>query len=267
LIFYSTSAQINEYLVKLNFIGETKMSTKDTLENMARNTWLAGLGSIDSSKEALGKSIDAAQEKSNSLYSELLTRGEKIQSKINDKKDELQAKSKNFLGMGPEKSHEVKLAQLTTAVDHLTTVVVALIEKRNAAAPKAPGKTASKATTAKAEPKATTAKAQPKATAAKATTAKAEPKATAAKAQPKASTAKAEPKATAAKAQPKATAAKAQPKASTAKAEPKATAAKAQPKATAAKAKPKATAAKAEPKTTVAKAEPKATAVVTNKAK
>jgi hypothetical protein len=244
LIFYSTSAQINEYLVKLNFIGETKMSTKDTLENMARNTWLAGLGSIDSSKEALGKSIDAAQEKSNSLYSELLTRGEKIQSKINDKKDELQAKSKNFLGMGPEKSHEVKLAQLTTAVDHLTTVVVALIEKRNAAAPKAPGKTASKATTAKAEPKATTAKAEPKAT-----------------------TAKAEPKASTAKAEPKATAAKAQPKASTAKAEPKATAAKAQPKATAAKAKPKATAAKAEPKTTVAKAEPKATAVVTNKAK
>jgi hypothetical protein len=262
LIFYSTSAQINEYLVKLNFIGETKMSTKDTLENMARNTWLAGLGSIDSSKEALGKSIDAAQEKSNSLYSELLTRGEKIQSKINDKKDELQAKSKNFLGMGPEKSHEVKLAQLTTAVDHLTTVVVALIEKRNAAAPKAPGKTASKATTAKAEPKATTAKAEPKAT-----TAKAEPKATTAKAEPKATTAKAEPKASTAKAEPKATAAKAQPKASTAKAEPKATAAKAQPKATAAKAKPKATAAKAEPKTTVAKAEPKATAVVTNKAK
>jgi hypothetical protein len=244
LIFYSTNAQINGYLVKLDFIGETKMSTKDTLENMARNTWLAGLGSIDSSKEALGKSIDAAQEKSNSLYSELLTRGEKIQSKINDKKDELQAKSKNFLGMGSEKSHEVKLAQLNTTIDHLTTVVVALIEKRNAAAPKAPAKAAPKATTAKAEPKATTAKAEPKATAAKA-----EPKATTAKAEPKASTAKAEPKA------------------STAKAEPKATAAKAEPKVTAAKAEPKATVAKAEPKATVAKAEPKATAVVTNKAK
>jgi hypothetical protein len=262
LIFYSTSAQINGYLVQLNFIGETKMSTKDTLENMARNTWLAGLGSIDSSKEALGKSIDAAQEKSNSLYSELLTRGEKIQSKINDKKDELQAKSKNFLGMGSEKSHEVKLAQLNTTIDHLTTVVVALIEKRNAAAPKAPAKAAPKATTAKAEPKATTAKAEPKATAAKA-----EPKATTAKAEPKASTAKAEPKASTAKAEPKATAAKAEPKASTAKAEPKATAAKAEPKVTAAKAEPKATVAKAEPKATVEKAEPKATAVVTNKAK
>ena len=44
------------------------MSTKDNLEHIARNTWLAGLGSIDSSKDALVKSIDAAQEKSNNLY-------------------------------------------------------------------------------------------------------------------------------------------------------------------------------------------------------
>ncbi|MFT6806223.1 MAG: hypothetical protein ACJAWT_001629 [Glaciecola sp.] len=235
MIFYSTSAQINGYLVQLNFIGETKMSTKDTLENMARNTWLAGLGSIDSSKEALGKSIDAAQEKSNSLYSELLTRGEKIQSKINDKKDELQAKSKNFLGMGSEKSHEVKLAQLNTTVDRLTTAVVALIEKRNAAAPKAPATAAPKATTEKAAPKATTANAAPKA-----------------------STTKAAPKATTAKAAPKATTAKAAPKATTTKAEPTATAAKAEAKATTAK---------AEAKATTAKAEPNVTAVVTNKAK
>jgi hypothetical protein len=110
------------------------MSTKDTLESMARNTWLAGLGSIDSSKEALGKSIDAAQQKSNNLYNELLSRGEEIQSKINDKKDEIQSKGKNILGLGSEKSQEEKLAQLTIAVDHLTTVVVDLIEKRSATA-------------------------------------------------------------------------------------------------------------------------------------
>ena len=113
------------------------MSTKDTLENMARNTWLAGLGSIDSSKEALAKSIDVAQEKSNNLYNELLTRGEKIQSQIFDKKDEIQAeiqaKGKKFLGLSAEKSDEEKLAQLNTAVDHLTSVVANLIEKRNAA--------------------------------------------------------------------------------------------------------------------------------------
>jgi hypothetical protein len=110
------------------------MSAKDTLESMARNTWLAGLGSIDSSKEALGQSIDAAQQKSNNLYNELLSRGEEIQSKINDKKDEMQSKGKNILRLGSEKSQEEKLAQLTIAVDHLTTVVVNLIEKRSATA-------------------------------------------------------------------------------------------------------------------------------------
>jgi hypothetical protein len=132
------------------------MSTKDTLENMARNTWLAGLGSIDSSKEALGKSIDAAQQKSNDLYNELLSRGEEIQSKINDKKDEIQSKindkkdeiqskiidkkdeiqskGKKIIGLGSEKSQEDKLVQLNIAVDHLTTVVANLIEKRSAIA-------------------------------------------------------------------------------------------------------------------------------------
>ncbi|MBA6391773.1 hypothetical protein H4J38_13445 [Colwellia sp. BRX10-3] len=114
------------------------MSTKDTLESMARNTWLAGLGSIDSSKEALGKSIDAAQQKSNNLYNELLSRGEEIQSKINDKKDEIQSKGKKILGLGSEKSQEEKLAQLNIAVDHLTNVVVNLIEKRSAAALETP---------------------------------------------------------------------------------------------------------------------------------
>ncbi|MFT5636924.1 MAG: vacuolar-type H+-ATPase subunit H [Cognaticolwellia sp.] len=128
------------------------MSTKDTLESMARNTWLAGLGSIDSSKEALGKSIDAAQQKSNNLYNELLSRGEEIQSKINDKKDEIQSKGKKILGLGSEKSQEEKLAQLNIAVDHLTNVVVNLIEKRSVPALATPAtkpvaKTAPKAAT------------------------------------------------------------------------------------------------------------------------
>jgi polyhydroxyalkanoate synthesis regulator phasin len=106
---------------------------------------LAGLGSINSSKEALGKSIDVAQEKSNNLYDELLTRGEEIQNnlynkkdniqgKINNKRDEIQAKGKKLLGIGSQELHEEKLAQLNTTVDHLTSVVVNLIEKRNATA-------------------------------------------------------------------------------------------------------------------------------------
>jgi hypothetical protein len=111
------------------------MSTKDTLENMARNTWLAGLGSIDSSKDALSKSIEAAQEKSNNLYSELLTKGEEIQGKINDKKDDIQAKGKQLFFTTKKVSDEEKLAELNAAVDQLTSVIVKLVEVRNAEAP------------------------------------------------------------------------------------------------------------------------------------
>ena len=134
------------------------MSTKDTLENLARNTWLAGLGSINSSTEALGKSIDLAQEKSNKLYNELVTRGEEIQTKINDKKDEIEAKGKKFLGMDSDQSHDEKLAQLNATVDKLTNVVASLVEKRSAPAVKV----------AKTEPKAATAT-KPAETAVKAT--------------------------------------------------------------------------------------------------
>ena len=148
------------------------MSTKDTLENLARNTWLAGLGSINSSTEALGKSIDLAQEKSNKLYNELVTRGEEIQTKINDKKDEIEAKGKKFLGMDSDQSHDEKLAQLNATVDKLTNVVASLVEKRSSPAVKV-AKTAPKAkaaanATPKAEPKAATAT-KPAETAVKAT--------------------------------------------------------------------------------------------------
>ena len=136
------------------------MSTKDNLENIARNTWLAGLGSIDSSKDALSKSIDAAQEKSNNLYNELQSRGEviqhqindkkdEIQHKINDKKNEIQAKGKKLLGMGSEISDEEKLIQLNASVDQLASVITQLVEARATQA-----KTASKNTsTAKTEGK------------------------------------------------------------------------------------------------------------------
>jgi hypothetical protein len=110
------------------------MSAKHTLENRIRNTWLAGLGSIESSVEALSKSFDAAQEKSNNIYNELLTRGEEIQSNINDTKVDIEARGKNLIGIGSGESHQEKLAKLNATIDHLTTDVVKLIEKQNAAA-------------------------------------------------------------------------------------------------------------------------------------
>ncbi len=138
------------------------MSTKDNLEHIARNTWLAGLGSIDSSKDALAKSIDAAQEKSNNLYDELQSRGEVIQNKINDKKDEIQnkindkkeaiqAKSKKLLGMCSDVSDEEKLNQLNTTVDQLTATIAKLIEKRNTEAEAKAAKQAEAAKQAKAK--------------------------------------------------------------------------------------------------------------------
>ena len=116
------------------------MSTKQTLEKLAKNTWLAGLGSIDSSKDNLGKTIDAAQEKSSSLYSELLTRGEAIHTEINDKinqtRADIEAKGKALFGFvekstsSNKKSQDESIAELNEKVDALTTAVVGLIEKR-----------------------------------------------------------------------------------------------------------------------------------------
>jgi outer membrane murein-binding lipoprotein Lpp len=162
-VLYTASASINWHLVTFHFTRELIMSTKDNLENLARNTWLAGLGSIDSSKDVLIKSIDAAQEKSNSLYDELQMRGEAIQNKINDKKDEIQskinnkkdviqAKSKKLLGICSEVSDEEKLDQLNSTVDQLTTTIAKLIEKRNAEAEAA--KQAEHKAAKQAEPKA-----------------------------------------------------------------------------------------------------------------
>jgi hypothetical protein len=62
------------------------------------------------------------------IYNELLSRGEEIQSKINDKKNEIQSKGKKIIGLGSEKSQKDKLAQLNIAVDHLTTVVANVME-------------------------------------------------------------------------------------------------------------------------------------------
>lgn len=148
------------------------MSTKDTFEDMARNAWLAGLGSIESSLKVLGKSIDAAQEKSNRLYNELLKRGEEMQSNLTDTKNDIESRGKKLFGIGSTKLQEKKLAELNATVDHLTTVVVKLIEKRNAASesvntaqqkavkatPKTKATAAAKKTTVKAKPKAATVK-------------------------------------------------------------------------------------------------------------
>lgn len=127
------------------------MSTKQTFEKIARNTWLAGLGSIESSIEVLSKSIDAAQEKSNHLYNEFLTRGEEIQDKMSKATNDIEARSKKLFGMDAKNSHEEKLATLDAKVAQLTVLVDKLLEEKQAKA--AANKTAPKETS-KAKPRA-----------------------------------------------------------------------------------------------------------------
>jgi hypothetical protein len=128
------------------------MSTKQTFEKIARNTWLAGLGSIESSIEVLSKSIDAAQEKSNHLYNEFLTRGEEIQDKMSKATNDIEARSKKLFGMDAKNSHEEKLATLDAKVAQLTVLVDKLLEEKQAKAA-ANNKTAPKETS-KAKPRA-----------------------------------------------------------------------------------------------------------------
>jgi type II secretory pathway component PulK len=140
------------------------MSSKNTFEKMARNTWLAGLGSIESSIEVLTKSIDSAQEKSNHLYSEFLTRGEEIQGKISKATNDMEARGKELFGMNAKSSHEEKLATLDAKVEQLTVLVDTLLEDKKA---KAAANKAAPKETSKAKPRAaskTTAKAATKAT-------------------------------------------------------------------------------------------------------
>jgi outer membrane murein-binding lipoprotein Lpp len=109
-----------------------------------------------------------------------------------DTKNDLESRGKKFFGIGTTELQEKKLAELNATVDHLTTVVVKLIEKRNAASPpvKPAQKEAVKATskttpkTRAAAAKKTTVKAKPKAATVKKTAAKKVEK-PAAKASPK----------------------------------------------------------------------------------
>ncbi|WP_395342428.1 hypothetical protein PN836_000920 [Ningiella sp. W23] len=129
------------------------MSTKQSFEKIARNTWLAGLGSIETSIELISKSIDNAQKQSTQLYNELLTQGTQIQSKINDTTGGMTSKGKSLFKTDANHSHEQKLEKLNAKVEQLTKIVDDLIEKK---AEQAPVRKA--ATVKKAAPKRTSAR-------------------------------------------------------------------------------------------------------------
>ena len=106
------------------------MSTKQTFEKIARNTWLAGLGSIETSIEVLNKSIDTAQEKSNKMYNDFVHRGEEVQNKIFEATEDMETRGRKLFGYTSDQSQEEKLAQLTAKVEQLTEVVDKLLAER-----------------------------------------------------------------------------------------------------------------------------------------
>jgi hypothetical protein len=111
------------------------MSTKDTVQNFARNVWLAGLGAYGKGSEAITDKIDKTYEESNQLFNDLVVKGGEIQTSLEAKLkeqtrfelkvDEVRAK----LGLNQNVSDE-QIDQLSQKVDALTEIVAALAQKR-----------------------------------------------------------------------------------------------------------------------------------------
>jgi len=113
------------------------MTTKNKVESVIRNVWLAGLGTIESQREALVESFDKAQDKSQELYNELLDKGEKVQEQLEDKFDEQKQKIKDqsnkyFDLQSKENSikQDEQLDRLLHVVDELTEKVTVIVDKR-----------------------------------------------------------------------------------------------------------------------------------------
>ena len=113
------------------------MTAKDKVENIMRNAWLAGLGTIESQREALVESLDKAQEKSEELYNKLIDRGEEVQDMLDEKFDEktqeIKNKGKKYFNFQSEdisKEQDEQLDKLFGIIDKLTDKATLIAEKR-----------------------------------------------------------------------------------------------------------------------------------------
>jgi len=113
------------------------MTAKDKVENIMRNAWLAGLGTIESQREALVESLDKAQEKSEELYNKLIDRGEEVQDMLDEKFDEktqeIKNKGKKYFNCPSEditKEQDEQLDKLFGIIDKLTDKATLIAEKR-----------------------------------------------------------------------------------------------------------------------------------------
>jgi len=135
------------------------MSTLKNVEKLGRQAWLASLGAYGSGWKYAVEKFDQTYTKTNTLVTELISEGEKIEVELQEKmkaKEVLEGKIvalKSKLGLNEESEAE-RLAELTTKVDALTNAVTKLVESRltekaekvtKPAAKKAATKTAAKA--------------------------------------------------------------------------------------------------------------------------
>lgn len=111
------------------------MSTKDTVQKLARNVWLAGLGAYGKGTDTLASKFDKAYEESNQLFNDLVTRGGEIQSNLEAKIkqqtlfEQRVDEVRNKLGLNESVSDE-QIDALAAKVDALTELVAAVAQKR-----------------------------------------------------------------------------------------------------------------------------------------
>jgi ElaB/YqjD/DUF883 family membrane-anchored ribosome-binding protein len=117
------------------------VSTIKKIESIARNIWLAGLGSIDSNREKLSESFDKAQKKTTDLYNDLVEKGEQAQAKLDAKVEENKTRVNDYgrkyfsvdfhvLEGQVSDSQLEKIDHLSEIVDSLTDTVATILKNR-----------------------------------------------------------------------------------------------------------------------------------------
>lgn len=110
------------------------MSAFEKVEKLGRQAWLANLGAYGTAWKYAVEKLDETYTKTNSLMSELVSEGEKLEADLQDKlkaRFVLDSKInalKDKLGLN-EASDATRLAELDSKVDYLISAVTKLAEK------------------------------------------------------------------------------------------------------------------------------------------
>jgi len=131
------------------------MSAFEKVEKLGRQAWLANLGAYGTAWKYAVEKLDETYTKTNSLMSELVSEGEKLEADLQDKlkaRFVLDSKInalKDKLGLN-ESSDATRLAELDSKVDDLISAVAKLAEQPTAKKAAKKAKSASKKPASKA---------------------------------------------------------------------------------------------------------------------